>query len=147
MSDRILISHRGNTSGPNPNEENHPFYVQATLNQGIHVEIDLWVIDGEYFLGHDEPQYPVNKPFLTQIGLLVHCKNCEAVSALLAFKEQMLFFWHQEDDMTLTSHGYVWVYPGKPIPDGGRSVAVLPELHPEWDLTNAVAICTDYVYQ
>ena len=25
------------------------------------------------------------------------------------------YFWHQEDDYTLTSEGYVWVYPGKPL--------------------------------
>jgi len=146
MSDKLLISHRGNIYGPNPNEENSPKYVEAALERGCHVEIDLWFIDGEFFLGHDEPLHLVDMGWLSKRGLWIHCKNVEAISALQAFlgDAPTVFFWHQEDDMTLTSNGFAWVYPGKPIPEQ-RGIAVLPELHPEWDLTKAVAICTDYV--
>jgi hypothetical protein len=36
-----LISHRGNTIGPNPEMENSPLYIQETLDKGFDVEIDL----------------------------------------------------------------------------------------------------------
>ena len=35
------------------------------------------------------------------------------------------YFWHQEDDYTLTSQGYIWTYPGKSLTS--NSVMVLPE--------------------
>ena len=52
-----LISHRGNTFGINRNDENHPDYILAALEQGYDCEIDLWLINNEFYLGHDEPQY------------------------------------------------------------------------------------------
>ena len=52
----ILIAHRGNIDGPSE-MENHPDHIQKALDAGFHVEVDAWVIDGEIFLGHDEPQY------------------------------------------------------------------------------------------
>jgi hypothetical protein len=38
----ILIAHRGNLDGPNPSMENHPDYIDAAINAGFHVEVDLW---------------------------------------------------------------------------------------------------------
>jgi len=50
--------------------------------------------------------------------------------------------WDQEDDITLTSKGYIWAYPGKqPIKN---SIAVLPELNKD-DLTKVIGICSDYI--
>ena len=52
------------------------------------------------------------------------------------------YFFHQEDDITLTSKGYIWAYPGKqPIKN---SIAVMPELNKD-DLTKATGICSDYI--
>ncbi len=55
----ILISHRGNIKGPRPELENKPEYVKATLKKGFNVEIDVWFKKGEWWLGHDKPQYKV----------------------------------------------------------------------------------------
>ena len=52
----ILISHRGNIMGPNPEQENHPDYIREALNIGYDVEIDVWYTD-KFMLGHDKPQY------------------------------------------------------------------------------------------
>ena len=52
-----LISHRGNTSGPNPEKENSPEYIIAALLAGYEVEIDVWFENGKFMLGHSEPQY------------------------------------------------------------------------------------------
>ena len=55
----ILISHRGNIDGPNSKLENNPTYIDRALDKGFNVEIDLWVYEKEFFLGHDEPTYLV----------------------------------------------------------------------------------------
>ena len=74
----ILISHRGNIDGPNPKMENKPEYVQKALDLGYDVEIDVWLIDGNFFLGHDEPQYKIERSFLQNKKLWCHAKNIEA---------------------------------------------------------------------
>jgi len=155
MNDKLLISHRGNIYGPNPDQENRPEYIQIALDRGCQVEVDVWYKDGQFYLGHDEPQYETDYAWLSKTGLWIHCKNIDAVSAMISnimsgvVVDDVIpvptFFWHETDSMTFTNTGFIWVYPGRPIPTGGRSIAVLPELHPDWDLTNAIAICTDYV--
>ena len=40
----ILISHRGNISGPNPERENHPEYIFEALQAGYDVDIQKAVI-------------------------------------------------------------------------------------------------------
>ena len=52
------------------------------------------------------------------------------------------YFWHQEDDYTLTSKGFVWVYPGKQLIK--NCIAVLPEEYKQ-DLSICYGVCTDNV--
>ena len=54
------IAHRGNTEGPS-GMENHPDHIAKALDQGYDVEVDVRIIDGEMFLGHDKPQYEVSQ--------------------------------------------------------------------------------------
>ena len=61
-----LISHRGNINGKQPDLENEPKYINDALKQGYDVEIDLWFVDGFFWLGHDEPQYEVAFKWLTR---------------------------------------------------------------------------------
>jgi hypothetical protein len=140
-----LIAHRGLTSGPNSNLENHPDQIMLALNQGYDCEIDLWILDNQYYLGHDAPTYEIDWKFLENRGLWIHAKNIEALYVLGA-DNRLNFFWHQEDDFTLTSQGHIWTYPGKSITN--NSVVVLPEWHdPEFknlDL-NCYGICSDYI--
>jgi len=60
----IYIAHRGNTQGPNPDKENHPDYLRDAVRKGYDVELDVWLINGKYILGHDAPQYEVPDYFL-----------------------------------------------------------------------------------
>jgi hypothetical protein len=140
-----LIAHRGLTNGPNSNLENHPDQIMLALNQGYDCEIDLWILDNQYYLGHDAPTYEIDWKFLENRGLWIHAKNIEALYVLGA-DNRLNFFWHQEDDFTLTSQGHIWTYPGKSITN--NSVVVLPEWHdPEFknlDL-NCYGICSDYI--
>lgn len=145
----IFISHRGNTNGSSE-LENHPSQIEKCLNNSLDCEIDLWIIFGKFYLGHDKPQYPVSKDWLVywEKRLWIHCKNTEAIDTLVNSRDHSLnFFWHGTDSYTITSKKYVWVYPGELIIKG--SIAVLPELwnykERKSELNKAYAICTDFI--
>ena len=138
----ILISHRGNLNGPNEIRENSPYYIMEAIAEGYDVEIDLWVINGEIYLGHDNPQYKINNDWLIERTnkLWIHCKNVDSLNWI---KDTGLhYFWHQEDTLTLTSKNYIWVYPGKQPIVG--SIAVMPEIHND-DISKCLGVCSDFI--
>lgn len=148
-----LISHRGNINGPNPLEENSPDYIERAINLGYDVEVDIRYepnVDGLY-LGHDDCQYVINWLWLSKYKdkLWIHCKNIEALYEFSFESSGYHYFWHQEDDYTLTSKNYIWTYPGKKVTQ--NSVIVMPE----WNIKNdnfekikeinCFGICSDYI--
>jgi hypothetical protein len=143
----ILISHRGNINGKIVERENQPEYIDEAISLGYDVEIDIWGIDGELFLGHDEPQYPTDFDWLKErsSNLWIHCKN---IDALLYFTdidyslELFNYFWHETDTVTLTSENWIWAFPGKQPING--SIAVLPEIYND-DVSDAAGVCSDYI--
>lgn len=139
----LLISHRGNLTGPNPDLENNPKYIDEAIINGFDVEIDVHVLENnKLYLGHDMPQYEVKVMWLSDRcdKLWIHCKNLLAVEWFHGTNYN--WFWHQEDSVTLTSTGKIWAYPGKqPI---RHSIAVMPELYND-DLSKCIGICSDYV--
>jgi len=142
----ILISHRGNLDGEAPERENHPEYIDEAMELGYNVEIDLWFVEGKFMLGHDEPQYEVHTEWLYQRSdkLWIHCKNVKAFEFFNFFhdKQDIHYFWHEQDTATLTSKGYIWAYPGKqPIKN---SIAVMPEINND-STTACKGICSDYI--
>jgi hypothetical protein len=138
----IYISHRGNLTGRIPNKENYPEYIDEAINAGFDVEVDIWLVDKRFYLGHDEPQYEIDNEWLVDRvdKLWVHCKNVEALNWI---RNTILhYFWHENDTLTLTSKQYVWVYPGKqPI---FESIAVMPEIHND-RVNKCAGICSDFV--
>lgn len=139
----IYISHRGNVDGKQSQLENNPSYIDTALSLGYDVEIDIWMIEGGLYLGHDEPQYGVSQDWLNKRyeHLWIHCKNTEAMewfNLIGGFN----YFWHEEDTMTLTSKNYMWAYPDKqPIK---RSIAVMPEIYND-DVSKCLGICSDVI--
>ena len=65
----ILISHRANLNGKNKLTENSLDQIKYCISIDINVEIDVWMINQEFFLGHDEPQYKINFDFLKNESL------------------------------------------------------------------------------
>ena len=61
-----LIAHRGNITCKNPERENTIEYIKEALRYGVDVEIDVWYVDGEWILGHDEPKDKINFDFETK---------------------------------------------------------------------------------
>ncbi len=138
----IYISHRGNISGPNRENENNPKYISKALQLGFNVEIDVWYNEG-WFLGHDEPEYKINENFLLDPSLWCHAKNLQALKIMI--ENNVHCFWHQEDDYTLTTKGYIWTYPDRLICSRSIIVCKTPEDTINYSNMDLYGICSDYV--
>jgi hypothetical protein len=140
----ILISHRGNLTGPNSCLENHPDSILKALNFGYDCEIDVWKIDGQFFLGHDEPQYKIEKQFFFEnTGLWIHCKNFEALEDLsFCIDLPNNVFFHDKDDYTLTTKGVIWTYPGKKV---GKNCVIVNFNKEKPTYDQIKGLCSDWV--
>ncbi len=144
----IQIAHRGNLDGPVTSLENDPSYIDRALSEGFDVEVDLWYVPAGFFLGHDLGNYPVTLEWLKErsSNLWIHCKNLPALEKLSPPKNtasDLNFFWHQTDDHTLTSRGFIWTFPNKPV----CSKSVIVNLDKDFgshSLQECYAICSDY---
>jgi hypothetical protein len=148
-----LIAHRGLFNGPDVNLENRPEQIELSFSRGFDCEVDLWIVDGNMFLGHDRPDYPIEPKFLNNHGLWIHAKNLAALRYLS--ETGLTYFWHQSDDCVITSNGYIWTFPGKALTD--RSIRLMPEWNGKEEYTpvyerllttkedTCYAICSDYV--
>ena len=140
-----LISHRGNLSGPNPEQENQPEYIVEALKQGYDVEIDVWFKDDKFMLGHDEPQYEFPFELIDQHypKLWIHCKNIDALSKLNELDpngSKVNYFWHENDLGVLTSKSYIW---STNLINNG--ILVMPELFNKQPIETTMGICSDYI--
>lgn len=149
-----LIAHRGNITGPNPEQENQFIYLYNAVTLGYDVSVDIWIMDGEVWTGHDSPTYKLdwNQLYKLKINGWFHCKNLEAFTHFTGMQSNKQYynwnyFWHQNDDFALTSNHYIWTYPNKNL--GPFSIAVLIDgvknEYTEKDLTKCHGICSDYV--
>jgi hypothetical protein len=146
-----LIAHRGNIDGPNPIQENNPEYIDFTLEIGYDVELDLRCENHKFYLGHDKSQYQVPMTWLVKRkdNIWIHCKDFKSLDVLSNSPVDFNYFWHQEDDFTLTSKNYIWTYPGKEYIS--KSIIVMPEWKIPVDTISKIShqecfgICSDYV--
>jgi hypothetical protein len=141
----IWISHRGNLLGPNIEFENSPEYIDNSISKNFDVEIDIWVVNGEFFLGHDNPKHKINLDWIInrKNKLWIHCKNIEGIIFMNENNHfDLNYFWHQNDLVTLTSKNYLWAYPGnQPIKN---SISVLPEIYSD-NISYSLGVCSDYI--
>lgn len=140
-----LIAHRGNTSGPNKERENSPDYIIEAVNKGFYVEVDVWYVENELYLGHDTPVYPTTISFLKNPKFYVHAKNIAALEQCI--EHNINCFSHNIDEAVLTSNNEIWTFPGKSLTR--KSICVMPEWQhgPQTDwsfLGDILGVCTDY---
>lgn len=141
-----LIAHRGLFNGPDVNLENRPEQIELAINEGYDCEIDLWVIKDKLYLGHDFADYKIDESLLYkhESKLWIHAKNIESLYWLSI--TDCNYFWHQNDDYVLTSHRYIWSYPGKELTE--NSIMLMPEwstLDIDVSSLKCYGICSDYV--
>lgn len=138
----LIISHRSNLYKPDKNRENRPECIKECLDLGLDCEIDCWLIKDKFYLGHDTPIYPVNLEFLSQKGLWAHCKDLSSLYTLLSYPNIICFF-HQNDDLTLTSNRLIWHHANTDRSKiTNKSVIVLRNY--ETIIGPVYGICTDY---
>lgn len=144
----ILISHRGNVTGPCPDMENTVEYIEKALSMGYDCELDVWKIDDEFYLGHDGPQRSVSLDFLrnNKDRLWVHCKNVEAISPLIS--NDIRCFTHDKDPYTLTSKQEIWGNIDQAL--NCNTICVMPERYtiiPSIEeLECCKGICSDHIH-
>lgn len=136
-----FIAHRGNVSGKNPALENTHAQIEAAIDLGFDVEIDVWYSEGSFYLGHDRACEITSSKFLLDSHLWCHAKNIKALHALMNIGAHC--FAHNTDDVVLTSKGYLWTFPGKALTN--KSVCVLPEKQQYLDLFECHGICSDEI--
>ena len=138
-----LIAHRGNINGKESSNENKQDYIENAICLNYDVEVDVWYINGDYFLGHDGPEHKTSIEFLeyNRHHLWIHCKNLESMYRL---KDTFNCFFHNTDDAVLTSNNYIWTFPGKLLMP--NSIAVLPEgIYTKEQLKKCFGICSDFI--
>jgi hypothetical protein len=143
----IIISHRGNICGPVPNKENRPSYIDCAIGNGYHVEIDVRSINGELWLGHDEPQYKIDHNWLDKRRhyLWLHCKNLEAAKECWSYHS----FCHTSDSFVYTSVGKIWLHDLSMEIDDNTIIPLITlydieEMKKTKSINNAFGVCTDY---
>ena len=138
-----LISHRGNLSGKTINE-NHPSYILSAFDACDMVEIDCWIVHSRLYLGHDGPMYSCGFDFIHDnvSKLFVHAKNIVMLEYILDHKN-IHGFWHENDQHTITSHGYIVAFPNNPLTK--RSICMSPIGYPEVEVIGCYAVCCDNI--
>ena len=145
-----LISNKGNLRGIISEYENTPEYIEAALNSGFDVKIDLLLNDGKLFIGNDSNKIKLDIDWLEKYHnkLWLECKDINLIQKLNQLDNRgayLNYFWHENDQYTLTSHRWIWTYPGKPLTK--NSICVMPEWH--YDLSefafDCYGVCSDYV--
>ena len=119
---------------------NKQFFVNEAIKKGFNVEVDVRFKKGDFYLGHDSPETKINYRFLENKKIWCHAKNPDAIFKLSQIKAH--YFWHQEDDYTITSKGFFWTYPGKKLLK--KSICVLPE-KANYDKIECLGICSDFI--
>tara|TARA_B100000963_G_scaffold344053_1_gene346507 strand:+ start:175 stop:633 length:459 start_codon:yes stop_codon:yes gene_type:complete len=140
------ISHRGNTAGPDPKNENKIKTINACLDKGLDVEVDIWFENNKFFLGHDSPDELLNIDFFKINELWFHLKNLNSLKIIKDYSP-LNYFWHEEDKCTITSSGKFWLYPGNNV-ESKDSIFVLPEnfnTNLNFKNYNIFGVCTDYI--
>ena len=137
----IYIAHRGNI-GPSTEKLSTIRKIEHALSLGYEVEIDVRYSNKTIWVGHDKAEEEIPTKFLTDNSskLWCHCKNSKALT--LCLRMNLICFWHQTDDYTLTSNGYIWAYPGCTAKGG---ILVMPELMTITDFSKYLGICSDKI--
>ena len=137
-----IISHRGNVRGPIPDRENRPSYFDCPIGNGYDVEIDVRLIAGQLWLGHDEPQYKVEHSWLQprKEYLWIHCKNLAAAKECWEYQS----FCHTSDPYTYTSTGKIWLHDISMKIDNNVIIPMIDDIDYAPMNGQPYAICTDH---
>lgn len=138
-----FIAHRGNLYGPDAKSENKPSAIRKAIELGLDCEIDVWYLNGSYYLGHDYPETEIPYSFLEFYSehLWIHCKHLDS---LVQLKDKFNCFYHDKDLYTLTSRGHIWGNINSPT--HLLAIQVMPEKGGVLS-SKCYGVCTDYPFR
>ena len=145
-----FVSHRGNLKEKTLDKENEPSYIDSAIAQGFYVEVDLQLVDKDFFLGHDGPDHKITLSWLLKRSdsLYIHIKTLQCLEYFLGLDETsgLNYFFHDNDLCTITSTGEIWVHPR--AQQISKGISVMPETAGLLmnDLLHCAGICSDRVY-
>jgi len=120
------------------------------MELGFECEVDIRLINGDFYLGHDSPEFKVDFDWISKRStkLWIHCKDFDSLNFFVKNSDSSFnFFWHDKDQYTLTNKGYIWAYPGVSV--SKNCIAVLPEtwLSSQVNITELdyLGICSDFI--
>jgi hypothetical protein len=119
----IKIAHRGNYHGIDRARENTIAYIEEAIVAGYDVEIDVWLLEKKWYLGHDMPGEEIPLSFMERPQIWTHAKDLQGYVSLYN-NPKVHTFWHNLDEFVFTSKGIKWASPGVRTYDG---IMVLPE--------------------
>ena len=146
----IIIANRGNIAGRNPDQENHPAYVQAALKAGWHVCVDVFFQHGSFFLPHapiNGRAYSAIPPaFFSSQRVWARALEPATLDALCGINGHCFM---AADTPALTSAQFIWTpYPhsltDRAIADLTLAGSPAPELITAWlDNDEPAGLCSD----
>jgi hypothetical protein len=142
----VLISHRGNVDCATHPDENKQEYIQKAINLGYDVEVDVRLVEGKLFLGHDGPDYEVTLPWLVDRKdyLWIHTKNFAALSYLIDLNLR-IFYHSKEDHVVINNCNFIWSHNL----DEADENSIIPLLGlsdiSNFERRDVYGICSDYV--
>ena len=143
-----LISHRGNYNGIYPDRENKPSYIDTALSMGYDVEVDIRYINGDFYLGHDNPDTKVSENWIIKRSekLWFHCKDLYSAQKFIKMSCGIKYFCHTNDDFVLTSTKNIWVHNLDLNLDENCIIPLLDEeTIMNYNDQPVYAICTDFI--
>jgi len=157
-----IIAHRGNRHGPDKNTENTTYSIEKSLDTGFDVEFDIRYVDGDFYLGHDQPKELIDDIILdnwAQLGgLYAHCKTVKTLQYFISEGYNMsgiIPFFHDTDECVLIDGDVIWIHPESieavDYTNVKNTIFVLPNLDSSENYPNVrkalqycYGVCTDY---
>lgn len=139
-------------------DDNEQEYIEyAIKNTSYSVEVDVRSgPEGGLWVGHDECEYAFPNEWLLESKLIIHCKDFASLNLMRHFGTKIEFFYHENDPLTMTSKGNIWVHPSQVLARADipwASYVVLPPITPDKLVRNYLSVgmmqqfsgvCTDF---
>ena len=145
----MIFAHRGNIDGPTSvYYENSETAILECIEKGFGVEIDIWVKNKKFYLGHDESFLQETDLGFLQDNmdwLLIHCKNKRAVKFFSNSDGYFHWFTHEQDEFAFTNEAHIICYGTKPpkLKNPSTCIIMLPERF-SIEVPKGYSVCTDY---
>jgi hypothetical protein len=136
----IYISYRGIYDGTNFQGANTPDQIGTAFNHGFSCMVDAWRINGQIYLGNDEPVTPVTDVYLQGNRFWINARNDDMYTWLqgqpLKSYPNYFQFSNDTESNTPTTSGGQTIVPGN-VPIDTNSIMFIPE-NPDRGLLSTV---------